>query len=246
MLSPLSTVLVLTVLWLVVVVPMLLQKIDERRGQRSVAKFSGAMRALGRRGSLAALARPVERDEPSVKSQPERTTARAQVFLPGTPLGVTAAARRPVPAAMEAIMYSDRIDKADMSQARRQMMVRRRRSLTVLAALTVVGLGWALTGGGTMAWAIAFLAVTGLGGYLYFLRSQAVRDRDRRANRITRYGAPHLHDVSAADEFALDDMDSLVRIDDDDVELHGMADTIDLTGLYSEELYEEQGMRRAV
>jgi len=37
-----------------------------------------------------------------------------------------------------------------------------------------------------------------------------------------------------------------VRIDDEDIELRGMADTIDLTGLYVEEEYDEHAMRRAV
>ncbi len=37
-----------------------------------------------------------------------------------------------------------------------------------------------------------------------------------------------------------------MRIDDEDIELRGMADTIDLTGLYVEEEFDERSMRRAV
>ena len=44
-------------------------------------------------------------------------------------------------------------------------------------------------------------------------------------------------------EFA-EPAESVVRIDDDDIELHNM-DTIDLTGLYTEELAAETVQRRA-
>ncbi|MDQ6848476.1 MAG: hypothetical protein M3070_00490, partial [Actinomycetota bacterium] len=48
MLSPMMTVFVLAVLWLIVVVPMVLRRNDERRRDRSVDGFGRAMRALGR------------------------------------------------------------------------------------------------------------------------------------------------------------------------------------------------------
>ena len=48
MLSPMMTVFVLAVLWLIVVVPMLVRRSDERRRERSVAGFGAMMRALGR------------------------------------------------------------------------------------------------------------------------------------------------------------------------------------------------------
>ena len=51
-------------------------------------------------------------------------------------------------------MYSDRIAKADMSEARRQMMARRRRSLTLLTAGTVLGLLWGIAAGGALAWTV--------------------------------------------------------------------------------------------
>ena len=44
--SPMMTVVVLAVLWMIVVIPMIIQKLDARKGERSAARFSGAMRAL--------------------------------------------------------------------------------------------------------------------------------------------------------------------------------------------------------
>ena len=49
MLSPFMTVAVLVVLWLIVVVPMIFRRSDERRRDRAVDDFGRAMRALGRR-----------------------------------------------------------------------------------------------------------------------------------------------------------------------------------------------------
>ena len=49
MLSPMMTVFVLAVLWLIVVVPMIVRRNDERKRDRSVAGFGRSMRALGRR-----------------------------------------------------------------------------------------------------------------------------------------------------------------------------------------------------
>jgi hypothetical protein len=243
-----STVLVLAVLWLIVVVPMIIQKIDDRRGERSAARFSGAMRALARGGSLGALARPVGRDEADSASEPvRRRTSRPQVFVPGAPPSVIAAARRPVPAAMEAVMYPERIARADLSDARREMMARRRRSLTLLIAGTVIGLIWALASGGSLAWGLGGLFSLSLGGYLYFLRSQALRDRDRRESRMSRSGLTYNHGYDVTEQIPVyQDSEAMVRIDDDDVELHGMSDTIDLTGLYQDEQFDERAMRRAV
>src|SRR3954469_10446489 len=104
MLSPFMTVAVLTVLWLIVVVPMVLRRNDERRRERSVDGFGRAMRALGRR--------PVGDD------------ARTEVYVPRQKRAQLAApARRPVPAAQEALMYPP--DRSDLSVARAQMLARR-------------------------------------------------------------------------------------------------------------------------
>jgi hypothetical protein len=160
MVSPMMAVMVLAVLWMIVVVPMIIQKMDARRGERSAAKFSGAMRALAKGRSLTSLARPVSQEESDSSSQPAaRPATRPQIFVPGSSANVAAAARRPVPAAMEAVMYPERVAKADMSDARRRMMTRRRRSLTLLSAGTVLGLLWSIASGTTMSWSIA--TVTG-------------------------------------------------------------------------------------
>ena len=219
MLSPMATVFVLAVLWLIVVVPMILRRSDETRRERSVAGFGRAMRALGKRA-------------PAVD-------ASAEVFVPRQRRAepVASAARRPVPAPQEALMYP--VDRSEMSAARAQMMARRRRSLGILVVgsfLFTVLAGWM---GGTM-WLLDAPFLVGLTGYLWFLRSQALRDRERRATRLQRATERRSDGFDATTDVArFDEMpESVVRIDDDDIELHNM-DTIDLTGLYNEELAAE-------
>ena len=140
------------------------------------------------------------------------------------------------------------VDRSDMSAARRQMMARRRRSLTILTAGTALfGMLAVLLGG--MLWAIEVPFMLGLGGYLYFLRTQALRDRDRRANRLRHASERRSSkgvDVTEGDSGARfeEAPASMVRIDDDDIELHNM-DTIDLTGMYDQELPQVASQRRA-
>ena len=236
MLSPMMTVFVLAVLWLIVVVPMILRRNDERRRERSVDGFGRAMRALGR-GNL---------------TEVDEADARREVFVPRSrpaeparrPTTAVTPARRPVPTAQEALMFP--VDRSDMSAARRQMMARRRRSLTILFAGTAFFGLLALIMGG-MLWAIEVPFMLGLGGYLYFLRTQALRDRDRRANRLSRtterrssVGKDLTDDTAIGFEEA---PSSMVRIDDDDIELHNM-ETIDLTGVYSEEVEPQVASQR--
>jgi hypothetical protein len=222
------TVVVLIVLWLIVVVPMLVRRSDERRRERSVDGFGRAMRALGRRS---AAVRP-----PSDVFVPRDERADAPV-PPPTPR------RRPVPAAQEALMYP--VDRSEMSEARRQMMVRRRRSLALLGAGTVLFTLLALIMGGLM-WLPAALFIAGLSGYLLFLRNQALRDRERRMSRQLRAAERHPHGYDATADFGRFEEipESVVRIDDDDIELHNL-DTIDLTGLYEQESAEPAAQRRA-
>lgn len=225
MLSPLMTVVVLAVLWLIVVVPMVLRRTDERRRERSIAGFGRAMRALGRRASAV--------DE-----------ARAEVYVPRqnrTPLA--APDRRPVPAAQEALMYPP--DRSELSAARAQMLARRRRSLAVLFGGSLVFGLLALLMGGIL-WALAAPFLLGTVGYLWFLRSQALRDRARRENRLLRATSrrPSGYDVTEEPTRFDDVPESVVRIDDDDVALMSM-DTIDLTGLYNEDLAAAATQRRA-
>jgi hypothetical protein len=226
------SVAVLAVLWLIVVVPMALRRRDARAGERSIARFGASMRALSRRSA-------VESDE--VDSQSDR----ADYQRPDVSAAVRdgAVSRRPVPASEESLMYPP--DQHDMSNARLQMMARRRRSLTILAAGSVVLLLIALVTGSMLAWVPAVLFMAGLGGYLVFLRSQARRDRERRQARRQRQTSRPVRDYDAtAVASRADRMDSVVRIDEDDVSLDHL-DTIDLTGLYSEVEFEDHSARRA-
>jgi hypothetical protein len=236
MLSPLTTVFVLAVLWLIVVVPMVLRRGDARRRDRSVEGFGRAMRALGRRHT-------------AVDSSPQ-----AEVFVPSRRVVAKAAApsRRPVPAAQEALMYP--VDRSEMSEARQQMMKRRRRSLTILIAGSVIfGILAGVSGG--RFWLIATPFLVGLFGYLYFLRSQALRDSERRAGRQRRASERRSRAFEVSEdvgqfegphderEYAEHAYSSVVRIDDDDLELHNL-DTIDLTGLYEEEAASQAAAQR--
>jgi hypothetical protein len=226
------TVFVLAVLWLIVVVPMIVRRTDEMRRERSVDGFGRAMRALGRSA-------PTSRAEvfvPRERSAGIRTSAaRATAPVP---------TRRPVPAAKEALMHP--VDRSNLSTARAQMMARRRRSLSILTIGSAFFGLLALMMGGIL-WFLALPFLAGLGGYVYFLRTQAVRDRDRRSNRQQHAVASRPTGYDATEEIARFEQapESMVRIDDDDIELNNM-DTIDLTGLYSEaETAEEGAQRRA-
>ena len=216
MLSPMMTVLVLVVLWLIVVVPMMLRRNDARRSERSIAEWGRGMRALGRRTNV----------DPAAEVFVARQSEPQQAPLAGP-------ARRPVPAAQEALMYPP--DRSELSAARASMLARRRRSLTILIGGSVLFTGLAMLMGG-IAWLLAVPFLIGTAGYLLFLRNQALRDRMRRENRQARAASrrPVGYDATVEPERFEQLPDSVVRIDDDDLELQSM-DTIDLTGLYTEE-----------
>jgi membrane protein implicated in regulation of membrane protease activity len=219
------TVVVLAVLWLIVVVPMVLRRSDERRREKSVEGFGRAMRALGRRAAAV--------DEP-----------RTEVYVPRQHRAQLAAPeRRPVPAAQEALMYPP--DRSELSAARAQMLARRRRSLGILVGGSVIFTLSAMVVGGAMWW-LASPFLIGFAGYVWFLRNQALRDRSRRENRQRRAATRRPADYDATEDLdRFEEMpESVVRIDDDDVELMSM-DTIDLTGLYSEDLAPASAQRRA-
>jgi len=223
------TVFVLAVLWLIVVVPMVLRRNDERRRDRSLAGFGQAMRALGRRASADAdVFVPAEARRSVVDQAPRGRLETDQRLAPSV------TTRRPVPAAQEALMYP--VDRSEMSAARAAMMRRRRRSLAVLGGGSVFFLPFAAMVGG-LVWLPALLFLGGLGGYLWFLRTQARRDQDRREGRVTRaYEARSVgYDATAEQPPAFAPApESVVQIDDDDLDLHSM-ETIDLTGIYSED-----------
>lgn len=252
MTSPMLTVLVLAVLWLIVVVPMIVRRHDDRAHERSVEQFGRSMRALTRRHvalSRPAVSRRADVDDtrqavrrgPDPRTSPRSSQPRPELYVPGARAAALAPSmRRPVPAAEEALMYP--VDRTEMSPARLQMMARRRRSLAILTIGSVASVVLAVVLGGVL-WVPALLFLAGLGGYIYFLRSQVLRDRERREARQVRASArgPAGWDVTEDAEPRL--ADSTVRIDDDDPALHD-HDTIDLTGLYAEEAFAQSGSQR--
>jgi Flp pilus assembly protein TadB len=239
MTSPMLTVVVLAVLWLIVVVPMIVRRHDDRANERSVEQFGRSMRALTRRH--VAMTRPAA-SHPADADVVRRPDPRAELFVTGTrPAAAAPSMRRPVPAAEEALMYP--VDRSDLSPARQQMMARRRRSLGILGAGSAVCLVLAVVIGGAM-WVPALLFIAGLGGYLYFLRSQVLRDQERRQARQVRASARGSSGYDATERIEAPEPESAVRIDDDDFALHN-HDTVDLTGLYDEEFPEPAAERRA-
>src|SRR3954453_21118563 len=122
MTSPMLAVLRLAVLWLIVVVPMIVQRNDDRARDRSVRRFGTAMRAMTRRHvALSRPARPRTAD-PADSSfvAPRISGPRADVFVTGPRRPALApAVRRPVPAAEEALMHP--ADRSEMSAARLRM-----------------------------------------------------------------------------------------------------------------------------
>ena len=135
---------------------------------------------------------------------------------------------------------------AEMTEARRSMMKRRRRSLTTLITGSVLGLLLALVVGGALFALMAIAFCLGLAGYVYFLRTQALHDRERRAWREERAAdrVVHPHEQAYVEEEFEEISETMVRIDDDSIDLHNM-DTIDLTGVYNEDEYADLRERRA-
>ena len=230
---PTLLVVTLLVLWLIVLVPMIFRRVDEGAQARSVRRFGRSMRLLNRRHAA--------HDGHDV-----RATTGPATWRPGSTDHATScsyrgpAVRRP-PAGQEGQMH-----RGDMSDARRQMMARRRRSLTVLIAGSVLSLLLAFVVGGTLLALASTMFCLGLGGYVYFLRTQALRDRERRAWREERAHerVPHHRDQAVAEEYFDEVPETMVRIDDDNIELHNL-DTMDLTGVYNEADFEDARERRA-
>jgi hypothetical protein len=227
MTSPAFTVAVLAVLWLVVVVPMVVRRKDQRAGERSVRSFRSAMRALASRRS--GVTDPD--DAPMVLARTSAPTA--SVSVPGRTPEVTT--RRPVPVARESVMYAT---DGHTSDGRRRMLVRRRRALAVLVLGTVAFIGLAILRGGMIWWTAAGVSALALGGYLYCLRALAIRDQERRDMQRTRVERRPSRSYDATAEPARPlRPETVVHIDDDDVALMQL-DTVDLTGLYNESDHE--------
>jgi len=248
--NPTLTVVVLLVLWLIVVVPMIVRRSDDRAPERSVRGFGRAMRALNRRHADPHRSLSVTDDDASYV-RPRIAGPRDEVFVvgadrhPGARGSKNVAVRRPVPAAQEALMYP--VDHSELSAPRQQMMSRRRRSLSILGGGSMLLLVLAVMLGGALVWALTLLFSAALGGYVYFLRTQALRDRERREHRQQRATARRTrsYDVTESEEYFAEPPASVVRIDDDDVTLHNL-DTVDLTGLYNEQATDApEAQRRA-
>ncbi|MBV9592622.1 MAG: hypothetical protein JO147_02310 [Actinobacteria bacterium] len=219
----------LLVLWLIVVVPMVLRRHDDRAQERSVRRFGRRMRALSQRP-----VRPAADGVDASYVQPRITAARDEVFVANRSIREPrVAVRRPVPAAQEALMYP--VERSDMSAARRHMMARRRRSLTILGLGSLISLLLTVALGGAMFWALTVVFLLGLSGYVYFLRTQAQHDRDRRQVRQERAAVrrPRGYDATLEGPVFAEPDPTVVRIDDDDPMLQNL-DTVDLTGLYND------------
>jgi hypothetical protein len=244
------TVVVLGVLWLIVVVPMVLRRSDERRRDRSIVGFGQAMRVLGRRTSVDVFVPGRARAAMAASADSAVTERIDYADVTPAPRGATpnvapnVAPRRPELSeftAEEALM--NHTDRAEISAARFAMMRRRRRAL---GSLIIGALGFtaaAVLFGGVL-WAPSGLFLAGVGAYLFFLRHLALKDQARRLGDSLA-GLSDDVGYEATDEVRFAPIpESVVRIDDDDLELQNM-DTIDLTGIYSEELVEQTAQRRA-
>jgi hypothetical protein len=242
--SPFVTVIVLTILWLVVVVPMIVRRGDEAARTRSLSRLRAGKRAIG----------PVSVATASVGPSPLHGGKSASIEAPvggsrrtvaesgadGSSRMLADAVRRPVLAAEEATMRS--VQPPEMSAPREAMMRRRRRSLSILGVGSVITVLLAAVTGGA-SWLVAGAFVLGLVGYLYSLRKQALRDRDRRAARQLR-AAHRPSEVDDTRPAFVRAPDSMVRIDDEDIELYAM-DTVDLTGVYDDGIEYAEEQRRA-
>ncbi len=187
--SPMITVAGLAVLWMLVVVPMIVQ-------------------------------RPAGLPRGRLSRRAVRSTNLTGV-----------ASRRRGPRLREGTVARDETASAETSDARRSMMTRRRRALTLLIGGCVVTLAWAVLRGG-VGWALAVAFVAALAGYLWSLRVRARRDQVRRQARETRTTTRHPRPRAMPPARDEDDAhDSVVRIDDEDLALQAM-DTVDLSGLY--------------
>lgn len=221
--SPFMTVAILTVLWLIVVVPMIVHRGDKAARTRAQSRTR-------RRVELTHVVSPAA---DSHRQWPAYVAAGSHPARPH-------AARGPVLAAEETTMES--VHQTDISAPREAMLRRRRRSLSVLAVGSVISVLLAgVTGGAT--WFIAGAFVLGTVGYFYSLRKQALRDRERRAARQLR-AAHRPSEVGATRSSSARPVESAVRIDDEDVELYAM-DTVDLSGVYVERVEYIEEHRRA-
>ena len=217
MTSPTMTVLVLAVLWLIVVVPMLVKHKDDRAGER---RSPGSAERCGR-CPAAARSRPHPAGAARI-SQPRRppmlrcSSPAARRGRRST-RGPTAGARR---------HGGSHVPRPD----RQGRHVRRSPSddgpATTLACRPDGRDGYRAAVG-TRCWRhagvdLGLLCLAPLAGYVLFLRNQALHDRARRQHRQQRSGlvTPRGYDATERLPYRAE-ADTVVRIDDEDVELRG-------------------------
>jgi hypothetical protein len=253
--KPTLLVLTLLVLWLIVLVPMIFRRVDDGAQVRSVRRYGRSMRLLNRRHAHTTMAMAAggsgfgRTRYDSVVDEVRYVTPRVQgprdeLFVPGAGRRRVEVGGGPGPA--RGTVEGPMKDRSEMSDARREMMARRRRSLTILIAGSIISLLLALAVGGVLFALAATAFCLGLGGYVYFLRTQALRDRDRKAWREDRTPERivHHHETVTEDEYFDEIPATMVRIDDDHIDLHNL-DTIDLTGIAEEIGYRDLRERKA-
>ena len=226
MLSPFMTVVVLAVLWLIVVVPMVLRRSDERRRERSVEGFGRAMRALGRRAGTVedGRCRGVRPAPGSRSARGARPPSRARrpggADVPARPIrtvrGPRADARAPAPLAGHPDRRLADLRDRRADHGRRDVAARRRRSSSASPATC---------------------------GSCAARRCATARGASTASSARPPAARPATTPPRTSSRFE-QLPDTVVRIDDDDIELHSM-DTIDLTGLYTEEVAAGATQRRA-
>src|SRR5207248_2920774 len=143
---------VIVIMWAVVLVPMWLRRHDAATESRSVDRFSTAMRVLSRRG-------PGGPDRRYVLMPRRESRASVHVSGASAPHRRSQPASRPVP--------------RSAAGSRPSLAVRRRRTLSGLAGLTVLSV--VLTVVGAIGWPLQFVVDLILAAFVVHLRTQAKR-----------------------------------------------------------------------
>ncbi len=170
-------------IWILVLVPMWLNRHEADDAGRSVDSFSAAMRVLSRRGPSSNARHYVvmpRREDwgPTVDNHPDaklrqRQATRRPAKMP--------APERPGRASASAVSAGT-VPSGAASSAKR--VARRRRNALALLVLTVaVSVGATL---GLDSWWFALALLLTTAGYLVHLRSEAIRAREERQRRIAR------------------------------------------------------------
>lgn len=168
----------IVVIWLIVLVPMWLRRHDAALDERSSERFEGAMRVLARRSSKSSDRRYVVMPRRSAGTAVHVSGATAAV---SRPVSVDRPLVRPAVPAAVAPMAA-----AKAPSSRGSVAARRRRTLIVLFALTVLAV--AGTAVGPIPWPVQLLPELLLVGFVVNLRHRARRaaavSRQRRRDAV--------------------------------------------------------------